>query len=102
MKPGIKNDRLDNKPRWELLPMDAVEKIVEVLTYGATKYADHNWKMVDGLNDRYYAALMRHLVASRNGEKTDADTGMSHLAHAACNAIFLLWNEINNGITDKK
>ncbi len=34
------------KARWDLLPMDAVSPVVDVLTFGAKKYAPDNWKTV--------------------------------------------------------
>ena len=35
------------KMRWDLLPYDAVEKIVDILTYGAEKYDPNNWQPSD-------------------------------------------------------
>ena len=95
---GMKNDYLDDKLRWDLLPIKEIEKVVEVLTSGAKKYAPNNWQYVDNGIERYYSALMRHLVAWRKGEKFDKDSQHEHLAHALCNVIFLLYltnNEIN-------
>jgi hypothetical protein len=92
---GIKFD--DNKLRWDLLPLPPIEELVKVITYGASKYAPNNWRKVDP--ERYYAALMRHIVAWRNGEQEDAESGLSHIAHAMCNLVFLheLTNEKNQG-----
>ena len=75
------------KQRWDLLPLDAVEKIVEVMTHGAEKYGDNNWKKVESY--RYRGAAMRHRVARYKGEKFDEDSGLLHLAHEACNILFL-------------
>jgi mannose/cellobiose epimerase-like protein (N-acyl-D-glucosamine 2-epimerase family) len=86
---GKKNDL--NKLRWDLLPIEQVEKIVEILTIGAEKYSDNNWMQVEDGYNRYYAALMRHLVAYRKGEKIDKDSGKSHLAHAGCCLLFLMF-----------
>ena len=36
----------ENKARWDLLPMGATSEIVDVLTYGAKKYAPDNWRKV--------------------------------------------------------
>ena len=33
----------ENKPEWCLIPPDAIEEIVNVLTYGARKYSPNNW-----------------------------------------------------------
>lgn len=46
---SIKNDMKDGKPRWDLLPLLLVEKIVEVFSFGAKKYAPNTWqKLPDG------------------------------------------------------
>lgn len=88
---GLKFD--GDKFRWDLLPYDAVEKIVEIMTYGAKKYSPNNWQKVE--SSRYIAALMRHIVAEIGGEDYDKESGFLHLAHAACNILFLLWKKIN-------
>ena len=90
-KEGMKHD--DGKLMWDLLPLDAVEQIVEIMTYGAQKYAPNNWQKVKA--NRYYAALLRHLVAVYKGEDYDKESGYLHLAHAACNVLFLLWKKMN-------
>jgi hypothetical protein len=92
---GIKFDT--DKPRMELLPLDTLEEVAKVLTFGAKKYKPDNWKIVPEAEDRYTGALLRHLTAWRNGEEKDSETGLSHLAHLACNAIFLLWFNLHRG-----
>lgn len=54
MSDGIKYD--GEKLRYDLLPVEALEQITKVLTYGAKKYSDNNWRKVEPLNDRYFAA----------------------------------------------
>ena len=88
---GIKFD--SKKPRWELLPMELIEEAVMVLTSALAKYEPDNWKYVKDRENRYYAALMRHIVAWRKGEKKDKESGLSHLAHALCCLVFLQWGE---------
>jgi hypothetical protein len=85
---GRKQD--SHKLRYDLLPDWPVQAIVEVLTFGARKYAPNNWKFVSDGQTRYYAALQRHLAAWRMGEKLDPESGLSHLAHAGCCLLFLL------------
>lgn len=98
-KLGIKFDNGSEKLRWDLLPWEEIEEVVKVLTLGAFKYADHNWKYVPENRKRYFAAAMRHLVAWFKGEKLDKESGLNHLAHAICCILFLLWrnnqDEIN-------
>lgn len=85
-----KNDRLDDKPRWELLPLEDVEDIVRVYTAGAKKYGPDQWQnLPDGIR-RYKAALLRHLVEFDKGNEIDEETGCRHLAQCAWNAIAML------------
>lgn len=87
---GIKNDFADGKLRWSLLPLDGVEDIVKILEFGAKKYGVDNWKYLENGNERYFDALIRHLVAWKKGETVDSESGLNHLAHAGCNILFLL------------
>ena len=98
MNEGMKFD--SRKPRWSLLPKGAVLQIIEALEFGAAKYAENNWQKVDNGRQRYYDALMRHLEAWWSGEKTDRESGLSHLAHAGCCLVFLLW--IDRDIDSRK
>lgn len=88
---GMKYD--SGKPRMDLLLSgcpNALEQVSQILTFGAQKYSAHSWQTVPQGEDRYLAALLRHLTAHGKGEVTDPESGMSHLAHAACNALFIL------------
>ena len=85
-----KNDRLDDKLMWELLPLEDVEDIVRVYTAGAKKYGPDQWQnLPDGIR-RYKAALLRHLVEFDKGNEIDEETGCRHLAQVAWNAIAML------------
>ena len=97
---GLKELVIDGqrKLRWELLPLDAVEQVVKVLTAGAEKYSANSWQNVD--SEHYLGALLRHLSAWRQGEQYDSDLEkrgckVSHLACVATNALFLLWQELH-------
>lgn len=80
----------NNKPRMDLIEPEFLEGIAKVLTLGASKYAPDSWKtQVAEPERRYYAAALRHLVAWKKGKKTDPESGLSHLHHAACNLMFL-------------
>lgn len=84
---GVKFDQ--DKARWDLLDYTFVGDAVDVLTFGAKKYGPNSWKKVENGEERYFAALMRHIVAWRKGEAIDSETGKSHLAHALCNLMFI-------------
>lgn len=87
---GRKNDFADGKLRWDLLPLDLIEKIVEVYDFGARKYAPNTWKNLENGEDRYRAALLRHLTAHAKGELRDGESGLLHTQHLCWNAIALM------------
>jgi hypothetical protein len=92
---GVKYD--EDKPDYSLLPANALNDLVRVLTYGARKYDRENWRKVPDMNNRYFAAAMRHMWALRRGELFDPETGIHHAAHAMCSMAFICekWYEEN-------
>ena len=84
---GIKFDQ--DKIRMSLLPTRPLEDIAEVLTIGARKYDDNNWRK--GFKwTRVYDSLQRHLSDWKKGINIDKETSKKHLAHAGCCLLFLL------------
>lgn len=88
---SVKNDIIDDKLRWDLLPMEEIEDIVKVYHAGAKKYGPNNWQNLDNGFERYRAAAARHLMEYMKGERIDSDTGCFHLAQCAWNCIAMLW-----------
>lgn len=82
--------KLDNdKIRYDLVPVYPLQEIAKVFTFGAKKYEDRGWEK--GIKwGRVYGALLRHIFSWFTGEDKDPETGLSHLAHAGCNIMFLL------------
>lgn len=85
-----KNDRIDDKPMWELLPLQDIEDVVKVYTAGAKKYGPDKWQNLPDGYKRYKAALFRHLVEYEKGNWLDEETGCIHLAQVVWNAIAML------------
>lgn len=92
-KEFVKHDA--EKNMLHLLPTVAIERVGEVLTFGAKKYAPNGWRKVDK-RSRYYAATLRHLMAWNRGEDMDPESGLRHQAHACCSLMFLLEAEDSN------
>ena len=95
-------EKYDNeKPRVDLVPSSFVIEVAKVLTFGANKYEADQWR--DGTDySRIYAACLRHMLAWHEGEDKDPESGLSHLAHAACNLAFLLeYIDTNTGCDDR-
>jgi len=85
-----------DKARYDLYPSDAYEGCTKVLTFGAKKYADNEWKTVPNGVNRYYAAMIRHMLAQKEhidrggkGLLLDEESGLPHLDHAQCCLIFM-------------
>jgi hypothetical protein len=90
---GVKYD--SGKPRFGLIPPYAIEEVAKVLTVGAQKYSPNNWKYVENGQARYVDAMSRHLNSFIKGESTDPETGLHHLAHAICCAMFIVDADIS-------
>ena len=90
---GSVRDTQEGKPRFELVPVDALTRLAMHYTNGAKKYGDRNWEKGQPI-ERYFASLFRHAYAALDG-KLDED----HLAAVAWNvfAIIHTQNEIDKG-----
>lgn len=87
MSEGKKFD--DQKPPMELLSTIALVEAAKVMGKGKEKYGAQNWR--SGLHwSRVVGAAYRHLSAFNAGEDKDPETGLSHIAHLLCCAMFLL------------
>lgn len=74
-------------------PWRGLVEVARVLDFGAKKYAPRNWEK--GLpHSRTFAAAQRHFCARAAGEIEDAETGLDHFAHAACELMFALAFEV--------
>lgn len=68
LKKGVKFDA--GKPEMGLISSEFLVGLAKVLTFGARKYAAHNWRK--GLQiSKCYNALQRHLVDFWNGRDYD-------------------------------
>jgi hypothetical protein len=91
-----------------LYPGDAFWATVRVLEFGKHKYGKWGgWKAVDQAEERYTDAFFRHatelaergmtardICAAHNGNRPrdcGECSGLPVLAHAVCDAVFLLW-----------
>jgi hypothetical protein len=76
------------KRRWDLWPFGAARIVLEVIEFGARKYAENDW--IKHPPEVYRDALFRHAEKMMVGEMYDEESGLPHAAHAACNALFYL------------
>lgn len=84
---SYKNDL--GKPDMSLISPYFKTDMARALDEGAKKYGRDNW-LKPGLNFcRVLAAAQRHLTAWEAGETNDPESGIPHLAHAACCLMML-------------
>lgn len=79
----------EGKVRVDLIPTESLFAVAEVLTFGASKYGEHNWRKGMAWS-RLYAAAQRHMMKWNAGETHDEESGKNHLAHACVNLLMLL------------
>lgn len=78
------------KLRLSLVPTEIIRAVARVREYGVDKYGEaESWRSVEA--ERYRDALLRHILAWwADPNAVDAESGLPHLWHAACNIAFLL------------
>lgn len=85
----------ETKQRYDLLPTRALRETVLAFMSGIRDGRPAwGWLRVEDWRSEYYSALLRHLEAWRSGERSDAESGLSPLAHVAANALILLAREL--------
>lgn len=79
------------KPHLSYVPSELIWAVAYVREYGNAKYHDPwNWVQVE--DQRYVEALLRHVeLFRRNPLGYDAESGLPHLWHIACNVAFLCY-----------
>ncbi|HEV8492477.1 MAG TPA: dATP/dGTP diphosphohydrolase domain-containing protein [Candidatus Angelobacter sp.] len=91
----------DGKPRFDLLPPEALKALAEHYGKGAEKYAARNWER--GMDwCKCFASLERHAWAWMGGEDIDPENGSHHMIAVAWNAIALFTYAMRNIGTDDR
>ncbi len=80
------------KLKWSYVDFRSLEPMVRVLEFGVTKYKPMNWKI--GLDkDEIMESLLRHAFAILSGEDIDPESGLPHIGHLQCNAMFYAYHK---------
>lgn len=86
---GMVRDTQDGKPRYDLMPTEAMKRLADLYARGAEKYGDNNWQLGQPFS-RVYASLFRHLMQWREGDRSE-----DHMAAVAWNAFAIMYYEQN-------
>lgn len=73
------------KPRFSLLPQEALAEVAEIMTANAERWGADGWRKREP--SLYEDAALRHINKHLLGEKIDPESGFSHWGHAAANAL---------------
>jgi hypothetical protein len=76
------------KPELSYVDLTCFEDCAKVLAYGATKYERNNWRKGMPIT-KLLDSLLRHVAALQRGELIDSESGLPHIGHIQCNAMFL-------------
>ena len=97
--PAVKYD--DGKPRYDLIPPEALDGLARLYGMGAGKYEDRNWEK--GMCwSRVFAAMMRHAWKWWRGEEYDQDDGQHHLLSVMWCAMALYTYFVRRSGTDDR
>lgn len=89
------------KVRWSLVPQSALKPMVEVLEFGASKYAPFNWQKGLSMNE-ILESMKRHLDELMEGRDHDVESTLHHIGHIQCNAMFYEWMRQNKPELDDR
>ncbi len=84
----VKN--IEGKPPMSLISLLFLEQLAQVLAHGSQKYAPNMWRSDPMPFTHEIDSVLRHILAFNRGEDADPDSGLPHLAHAACRLMFLI------------
>jgi len=79
----------EGKPEPTLVYRAFTNMVARVRRFGIEKHGNsEDWRTTPEVS--HYDAMLRHLQAAMEGEEFDAESGLPHLAHAACSIMFEL------------
>lgn len=82
---GYQRDSNEGKARYDLIPIEALERIANIYPGGAKKYGENNWRL--GANySVFYESALRHLLRFGKG-----DIDEDHLAQCVWNCLAILY-----------
>lgn len=81
---------ISGKPNWSIFPFSEAESVVKVFEHGANKYGAPFTYRKGIPPEELLSAIIRHAVEIHKGDSLDSESGCSHAAHIAANALMLI------------
>ena len=83
----------EGKMDWSLVHYKSMEPMIQVLMFGAKKYAPKNW-MKGFTRESILNSAQRHMAALLDGQEDDPETKLSHAGHIMCNMMFYVYHYV--------
>jgi hypothetical protein len=105
--PAKKNNSIDNKPDYSLIPKVALDQLAYCMMAGAQKYGRYNYAR-GHTTTQLIAAAQRHLASLLENEDHDTDVSdragvkVHHLACVMANCLMYLHQEELGTLTDDR
>lgn len=90
----------EGKEKWSLVDFKSLKPMVQVLEYGTKKYSRDNWKKGLPVTE-ICESMLRHIYSFLDGETIDPESGLPHVGHIQCNAMFLAHMIDKKGFDDR-
>lgn len=78
----------EGKPKLSMIDLSCLSDCARVLEFGAKKYSKDGWRKGFPQSE-ILDSLLRHIAEIQKGELIDPESGLSHIGHLQCNAMFL-------------
>lgn len=99
-QPSMQRFNEGKPPLSYILELDRASKgVSRVLEYGAVKYDRNNYKNGGDMAAKEFLldSMLRHAMAYMNGEDLDEESGLPHVYHMACSAMFAAYHYNGEG-----
>ena len=90
------------KVQYHIVPGPVIAELSNAMLEGAFKYGSHNYRVAGVRASTYYDACKRHLDAWWEGQDTDPDSGLPHLAKAIASLVVLRDSQMLGNDTDDR
>lgn len=87
---------------WSVMPRWVMLQVGRVMSVGAAKYGAFNYRDSSISASVYQDAMERHLQLWFDGEDTDDETGVSHLASVIASCALLMDAQITGKLNDDR
>lgn len=76
---GFRRDTDDGKNRYDLIPVEMLDRLASLYTRGMEKYGDNNWKLADSPDaiERFKQSAWRHFVDWQSDRNIEEDHAMA-------------------------